>query len=165
VATATSGPTTPCPRHGTRDYAAPEVLQGYQTDFSDQFSLAVTYHVLRTGCFPFPPAPAGELPKAFSRPAADLTALPTAGEQAALARALNPVPQDRFPNCLTLTQALLKALGYKVVTEPEKPARAVKDEEPAVEPPRSSLRARLLAGTPVPNGAPGSRPGVPRPTA
>ena len=129
VATATSGPTTPCPRHGTRDYAAPEVLQGYQTDYSDQFSLAVTYHVLRTGCFPFPPAPAGELPKAFNRPTPDLTALPTVAEQTVLLKALSPVPQDRYPTCRDLTQGLLKGLGYKLLIEADRPVRVIPDDE------------------------------------
>src|SRR5207237_7373433 len=54
LATPTNGPTTPCPRSGTKECAAPEVFQGYLSDTSDQFSLAVTYHVLRTGTFPYP---------------------------------------------------------------------------------------------------------------
>src|SRR5262245_21302431 len=58
LATATHGPTTPCPRQGTRDYSGPEVYQGHLTDTSDQYSLAATYCVLRTGHFPFPPMPA-----------------------------------------------------------------------------------------------------------
>ena len=153
VATATSGPSTPCPRHGTRDYAAPEVLQGYQTDFSDQFSLAVTYHVLRTGCFPFPPSPPGDLPKAFSRPPADLTALPVA-EQPGLLRALSPVPQNRFPTCQAFAQAVLKALGFKVLTESGRPAKLVPDDETVPDAPKSALRSRLAADTP------GSRPGT-----
>ena len=39
----------------TQEYASPEVLTNKQvTDRSDQYSLAVTYHVLRTGRLPFP---------------------------------------------------------------------------------------------------------------
>lgn len=144
VATATSGPTTPCPRHGTRDYAAPEVLQGYQTDTSDQFSLAVTYHVLRTGCFPFPPAPGGDLPKSFCRTPADLTALPPA-EQPILLRALSPVPQARYPNCETLTLALLKTLGFKVVTSGR--AAVVPDDETLPDATRPGGRPRSGSGS------------------
>ncbi|HEX4608369.1 MAG TPA: serine/threonine-protein kinase [Urbifossiella sp.] len=141
VATATNGPTTPCPRHGTRDYAAPEVLQGYQTDSSDQFSLAVTYHVLRSGCFPFPPAPPGDLPKTYGRPAPDLSAVPPA-EQAILLRALSPVPQARYPNCEALTQALLKALGYKVLVEAGRPATVVPEDETLPDTVRSGAKSR-----------------------
>lgn len=111
LATATNGPNTPCPRHGTREYAAPEVFLGYLSETSDQFSLAVTYHVLRTGMFPFPPPPA-EMPKTYHRPPPDLSRL-LPGEQAVVARALNPVPQDRLPNCRELTRGILKAHGLK----------------------------------------------------
>lgn len=114
LATPTSGPITPCPRHGTREYAPAEVFQGYLTDTSDQFSLAVTYYVLRTGTFPFPPPPSGEMPKSYHRPAPDLSSLPAA-EQTALARALAPVPQDRYPSCQELTRGLLKAHSLKII--------------------------------------------------
>ncbi|MGL4419605.1 MAG: protein kinase domain-containing protein [Gemmataceae bacterium] len=57
LATPMNGPTTPTPRQGTLEYAAPEVFQGVLTEFSDQFSLAVTYYLLRTGQFPFPAPP------------------------------------------------------------------------------------------------------------
>lgn len=153
VATATNGPTTPCPRHGTRDYAAPEVLQGYQTEFSDQFSLAVTYHVLRTGCFPFAPAPPGDLPKSYHRGPADLSALAPA-EQPVIAKALAPVPQDRYPNCQALTQGILKALGYKVVTDLDRAPRVVPEDETLPEGKRSGSKSRPAT----------VRPGVNKPT-
>ncbi|MFO0800442.1 MAG: serine/threonine-protein kinase [Gemmataceae bacterium] len=165
VATATSGPTTPCPRHGTRDYAAPEVLQGYQTDYSDQFSLAVTYHVLRVGCFPYPPAPTGELPKSYARPPADLSALSPA-ERLALGRALSPVPQERYPNCEALTNQLLRSLGFKPQVEMDRPVRIVPDDETLPEGTRAGARSRALTSTPPPsltNGARSSSVINPRP--
>jgi serine/threonine protein kinase len=131
LATATHGPTTSCPRQGTRDYSAPEVYQGHLTDTSDQYSLAVTYCVLRTGHFPFPsrPAPAEAQPaKSTIQPPPDLTdALP--GEQAALGRALSTIPQARFPTCRDLMKALIKANGLKVVWTDEGTWRVVTDEE------------------------------------
>jgi serine/threonine protein kinase len=142
LATPTYGPSTPCPRHGTRDYAAPEVLQGYQSDTSDQFSLAVTYHVLRTGTFPFPPAPVGDLPKSFSRPAPDLSLL-TAAEQAVLLRALAPAAQDRFPTCQELTRGLLKAHGLKPVRGDEGGWNVIPDDETVPDGLRSRTRSRL----------------------
>ena len=128
LATPTYGPATPCPRHGTRDYAAPEVLQGYLSDTSDQFSLAVMYHVLRTGAFPFAPAPVGDLPKAFFRGPPDLSAL-SPGEQVVLARALASAPQDRYPTCLALVKGLLKASGLKYFREEDGQLRVVPDDE------------------------------------
>ena len=128
LATPTYGPATPCPRHGTRDYAAPEVLQGYLSDTSDQFSLAVTYHVLRTGAFPFPPAPTGDLPKAYLRPPPDLSAVSPA-EQTVLARALAPASQDRFRTCQDLTRGLLKANGLKPIRLEGREWQVVSDDE------------------------------------
>jgi serine/threonine protein kinase len=127
LAAATNGASTPCPRHGTRDYAPAEVFQGYLSESSDQFSLAVTYHVLRTGRFPFPSPPA-EAPKTYSRPAPNLSGL-IAAEQPILRRALSPVPQDRFANCRDLIAALLRAHGLKAIQPDSKPWRIVPDEE------------------------------------
>src|SRR3982751_6680161 len=73
LATPTYGPTTPCPRQGTREYAAPEVFCGYLSDWSDQYTLAVTYYALRTANSPFPPPPPGEAARSFVRPPADLS--------------------------------------------------------------------------------------------
>jgi serine/threonine protein kinase len=127
LATPTNGPTTPCPRAGTREYAAPEVFQGYLCDTSDQFSLAVTYHVLRTGTFPYP-LPPSELPRAYIRPAPDLSRLSVA-EQAVLIRALSPVPQDRFPSCNRLTMALIKAHGLKLHRTDDGAWKVIPDDE------------------------------------
>lgn len=135
LATPTYGPTTPCPRHGTRDYAAPEVLQGYQSDSSDQFSLAVTYHVLRTGAFPFPPSPTGDLPKGYYRSTPDLTALAPL-EQQLLTRALSPTPQDRFPTCHELMRGILKANGLKPLRGENGHWQVVPDDETIPDPPR-----------------------------
>lgn len=115
LATPTTGAKTPCHRHGTLEYVAPEVIQGYATDTSDQFSLAVTYHVLRTTTFPFPPPPAATpegLSRSFVRPAPDLSAVPMA-ERPALVRALSPIPQNRFPTCAAFVDALKTATGLK----------------------------------------------------
>jgi serine/threonine protein kinase len=126
LATPTYGPTTPCSRQGTREYAAPEVFLGYLSNTSDQFSLAVTYYVLRTGLFPFPPTPM-PLSKSYVRPLANLSAVPEA-EQPALMRALAPVPQDRFPSCRDLMTALLAAHKLKVVRKEDGSWKVVREE-------------------------------------
>jgi serine/threonine protein kinase len=151
LATATYGPTTPCPRQGTREYAAPEVFQGYLSETSDQFSLAVTYHLLRTGAFPFPPPPS-ELPKMYTRPAPDLSAMPQP-EAAVLSRALSPVPQDRFPSCQDFMRAMLRAHGLKVEKNDRDEWKVRKDSSPELP------GSKLIRSGPV-NG---SRPGLSRP--
>lgn len=86
-------------RVGTLHYAAPEVFQGIISDRTDQFSLAVTYVQLRTGRLPFPDEPQSDCKsKSYNKPAPDLRSLPPA-ERTILVRALDPVPQNRWPNC------------------------------------------------------------------
>jgi serine/threonine protein kinase len=113
LATPTSGPVTPCPRQGTAEYCPPEVFQGNLSEWSDQFSFAVTYHVLRTGTFPYPPPPPKDQLRNYHRPEPDLS-LVTPNERPVLARALSPIPQNRFPTCLDLMAALLVALELRV---------------------------------------------------
>ena len=133
LATVTSGASTPCPRHGTMEYAAPEIFAGYLTEASDQFSLAVTYHLLRTGTFPFPPPPpVGGLKKTFLRPPPDLSNLP-AHERAIVSRALAPIPTNRFPTCSEFIAAL--AAGHRA-------------NPPRVEPSRIPPQAPPLTPTP-----------------
>jgi serine/threonine protein kinase, bacterial len=109
------GPSTPCSRQGTLEYAAPEIFSGTLTETSDQFSLAVTYYLLRSGNFPFP-APPAIVPRNYSRPAPDLS-LVEKSEQSILARALSPVPQDRFASCGEMMCQLLKSLDYEIVRD------------------------------------------------
>ena len=109
-----NGSTTPCYRQGTLDYAAPEIFLGNMTDTSDQYSLAVTYHLLRTGAFPFPAPP--KIPgKNYYRPPPDLSLL-TNEEQPILARALSPAPQGRFPSCTEMMAQLLRANAMELVS-------------------------------------------------
>ena len=89
---------------GTLHYCGPEVFQGYLSDRTDQYALAVTYYQLRTGALPFRDTPAAFTPT-YVRPAPDLTGVPPA-EQAILARALAPTPQDRWPSCAEMMRHL-----------------------------------------------------------
>jgi serine/threonine protein kinase len=95
-------------RAGTLSYAAPEVFQGWLSDRTDQYSLAVTYCELRTGQLPFPKSPS-RFSKLYTRPAPDLSLL-TPGERKVLARALAPIPQDRWPTCREMMEQIAQAL-------------------------------------------------------
>lgn len=132
LSTPTHGPMTPCPRAGTLDYAAPEVFQGHLTDYSDQFSLAVTYCVLRGGGFPFPKTTTDDVRQSFHRPPPDLSPFPPM-EQVALGRALAPVPQDRYPGCREMMLAILKSQGLQVARDIEGKPRIVSDDESSVD--------------------------------
>jgi len=96
-------------RTGTLHYAAPEIFQGWLSDRSDQYALAVSYVQLRTGVLPFPDSPDHFDPK-YVRPAPDLTGIPPA-EGGILTRALAPVPQDRWPSCTELMRLLTAAIN------------------------------------------------------
>lgn len=88
-------------RAGTPDYAAPEVLLGRLSDWTDQYSLAVTYYHLRTGKLLFPSVDTLAAASRPGRPAPNLTLLPEK-ERPIIARALAVTPQERWPSCREL---------------------------------------------------------------
>ncbi len=97
-------------RAGTHNYAAPEVFQGQLSDRTDQYALAVTYCQLRGGLpFPEPPQPT---PKSYRRPAPDLSFC-TQSERPILARALAPVPQDRWRSCREMVERLSECFAER----------------------------------------------------
>lgn len=119
LASPTQGPLTPCHRQGTPEYCAPEVFMGNLTDSSDQFSLAVTYFVLRTAKFPYPPTPTDRTKlKDYRRPEPNLDGL-TPAETQVLLRGLSTVPQQRYRSCAELISALIHALGYRLYRDEE----------------------------------------------
>jgi serine/threonine protein kinase len=91
---------------GTVHFAAAEVFQGFVTDRSDQYSLAVTYCLLRGGRIPFANSPSS-FREPYVRPAPDLSML-SEPERPILARALSPHPQDRWPSCVSMIEALAR---------------------------------------------------------
>jgi serine/threonine protein kinase len=147
LATPTYGSNTPCPRQGTREYAAPEVFAGYYSDTSDQFSLAVTYHVLRTGTFPFPPPP-DQLAKNFARPVADLSLL-TEAERPPLLRALSSVPQDRWGSCREFMAAMMQAHGMNAMQDISGKWKVVKDGSGQYGSKLTKLGGRTTPSTPL----------------
>lgn len=107
LAVQTTAPMLEYRRAGTRSYCAPEVLQGWLSERSDQYSLAVTYCQLRSGQLPYPDMPS-HLPRDFVRPAPDFSVL-TPAEKTILTRGLALVPQDRWPSCSEMMQRLTAA--------------------------------------------------------
>jgi serine/threonine protein kinase len=108
LASVTSAPLKSHRRAGTLEYAAPEVFQGRLSEWTDQYALAVTYCHLRGGSLPF-----SDTPKNFTtnyvRPQPDLSMLPPA-ERMIIARALSPIPSERWPNSRELMAQLTKQL-------------------------------------------------------
>lgn len=100
-------------RVGTLSYAAPEIFQGWLSDKTDQYALAVSYCMLRGGRLPFTDTPDTFL-SGYTRPAPDLTMLSPA-ERPVIARGLAPVPQDRWPSCAEMVERLRRSVAVPEV--------------------------------------------------
>jgi len=91
-------------RAGTLAFVAPEVFQRQLSERTDQYALAISYCQLRGNRMPFTDTPA-KFVQTYVRPAPDLSMLPPE-ERPIIARALAPVPQDRWPSCMELMHRL-----------------------------------------------------------
>ncbi len=85
-------------------FAAPECLQGRISDYSDQYSLAVTWYYLRSGHLPFEGSP-GEVVQAHLFTPPDLSCF-VGNERVALAHALAKKPSERWKNCTEFVRIL-----------------------------------------------------------
>jgi hypothetical protein len=92
---------------GTVAYTAPECFKDQLTQYSDQYSLAVTYYQLRTGR-PLFRGNQAQLMYAHLEEEPDLSELP-ADEACVLARALSKEPGKRWRTCKTFVQTLICA--------------------------------------------------------
>jgi formylglycine-generating enzyme required for sulfatase activity len=107
----------------TPGYAPPEILRQQITQWSDQYSLAVSYCHLRTGKLPF----AGDLQRMLVGhllQAPNLTGMSDT-EQAVLRRALDKNPHQRWPNCLAMVDALARSASeHRTAASPRMPPSA-----------------------------------------
>ncbi|HUQ70840.1 MAG TPA: tubulin-like doman-containing protein, partial [Planctomycetaceae bacterium] len=93
----------------TPAYAAPEIFEGQPTRASDQYSLAIVYYELLTGKLPFDGTNAARLAAQHLRETPNLRHLPPE-QQSVIARALSKDPEQRFPGCKALIEALTEAV-------------------------------------------------------
>jgi hypothetical protein len=96
---------TTTPGGVTPMYAPPEAFDDRVSRYSDQYSLAVVYQEMLTGVRPFPGTTMMQLAAQHLNSPPLLTPLP-AGDRAAIARALSKTPEQRFPSCLKMVEAL-----------------------------------------------------------
>ena len=89
-------------------YAAPETFNGWASQRTDQYSLAIVYQELLTGTRPFqgPSPPQYMLQHLTKEP--DLSAF-TLGERRIVRKAMAKKPDERYENCLAFVQALRRA--------------------------------------------------------
>ncbi|MBI2385371.1 MAG: protein kinase [Elusimicrobia bacterium] len=95
---------------GTPAYMSPEQEQGIVTPSADVFALGVCAYESLTGVLPYPTG--GLMLKAqkmYRRPSETALSLKP-GVDAAIARALEPRPEDRWPSAASFVEALARAL-------------------------------------------------------
>lgn len=90
----------------TPAYAPPELFEDEISVHSDQYSLAIVYQEMLTGSLPFPGKTASQLAAQHKHGRPQLGALGDP-DRAAVARALAKQPENRFPSCRALVDALL----------------------------------------------------------
>jgi hypothetical protein len=109
-------------------YATPEAFDGRVSRYSDQYSLAIVYQEMLTGTRPFPGITLMQLAAQHTSSPPILQPLPS-GDRPPIARALAKVPEQRFPSCHKLAEALLtgrlSSVANPIVT-PELIARGKK---------------------------------------
>jgi serine/threonine protein kinase/tetratricopeptide (TPR) repeat protein len=124
----------------TPGFAAPELFDQPRrvTASSDQYSLAITYYLLRTGSLPFNRSHSHlELIPLQLKGQLDFSRL-TGPELQVIARATSLRPEERFPTCAALVDALERALpGAEEETRPYPPAQGARQEEGRDKPPVS----------------------------
>ncbi len=149
-------------------YASPEILRGSLSRHSDQYSLAIVYQQLLTGTVPFWHQNPYQLMMLHLTADPCLAPLPPK-DRPLIARALSKSPEQRFPSCLDLIQALLagqvaapcrrpglpQEAGGREGASPQGPGRPgrnsgmhrhVPASPPAEEKPTKSLRRPAAAG-------------------
>lgn len=151
---------------GTPVFMAPEIISGYQSRHSDQYSLAASYCMLRTGKPIFRGKPAEVRQQHLgAAPQFDDDILGRA-EQAVLLKALSKIPDDRFANCkqfvdelvaaTTVAQAVRVVSGAASAT----PAQPTRIGVPGAAKPAAAANSALAGGNddlsePAPSAAPG----------
>lgn len=89
----------------TPKYAAPEVLRGVVHTQSDQYSLALVYQEMLTGCFPYSGRSAQQMMMQHVTGEPDLSSL-SRSDRIHVAKALAKSPDQRFASCMAFIAAL-----------------------------------------------------------
>ena len=101
----------------TPTYSAPEIFDGRPDHRSDQYSLAIVYMELLTGCLPFSGSSTAELARKHLTAEPELDALPPA-DRPIIKRALSKNPLDRYSSCRQLIEMLQKARASTLPVAP-----------------------------------------------
>jgi len=95
---------------GTPAYMSPEQEQGVVTPSADVFALGVCAYESLTGVLPYPTGGLMLKAQKMYRKPSETTASLKPGVDAAIARALEPRPEDRWPSASSFIEALSRSL-------------------------------------------------------
>jgi len=117
---------------GTRDYMAPEQLQGRPSHSSDIYALGVIAYEMLTGRRPFNPETASQLLELQRggvkiMPCDLRPSLPQAA-QAVILKSLSFAPEDRYARANDFTEALARALTSAPITQEQSAERSARSE-------------------------------------
>jgi serine/threonine protein kinase len=118
-------------------YASPEAFDGRISRSCDQYSLAIVYQEMLTAVRPFPGKSALQLAAQHMNSPPMLEALPPS-DRPVIARALAKLPEQRFPTCREMIQALIRATGPATPVTPPPPAPALDNRTPVPRMPSSA---------------------------
>ncbi len=127
-------------------YAAPETFDGKVTRFSDQYSLAILYQELLVGQRPFNGVNVRQLILQHLQAVPNVSPLPP-GDQPHIARALSKTPNERFPTCRDLVEALRASTGKSSRDSVPAVPAAQAAPPPTVNMPPPSVVAALSSGS------------------
>ena len=156
-------------------YAAPETFEGYVSRYSDQYSLAIVFQELLTGCRPFNGANTKQLLLQHLRELPDLSSLPAA-DRPIIGRALSKNPNERWPTCAEMLKRLAAGGVAAPSNNPDRGALPLPESVPtprkaeALAPAGATLaanafhRAHGSSGFPAPTRFPAAAPRTPMPS-
>ncbi|MBL8798358.1 MAG: protein kinase [Planctomycetia bacterium] len=132
----------------TAVYAAPETFDGIVSRYCDQYNLAIVYQELLCGERPFAGTNVRQLLMQHLTAPPNLKGLPEC-DQPIIGRSLSKKPDDRYPSCMDMVQALKRAgLGLSLLKQDSKPIDAT--PPPAPKP----VAAPMPTSTTMPPAAP-----------
>lgn len=105
-------------------YAAPETFEGTISRYCDQYNLSIVYQELLTSQRPYNGTTARALLMQHMTGTPDLSSLPEC-DRPVIARALSKKPEDRYPSCTDMVQALRQAGSQAPGSEPKRLPRPV----------------------------------------
>ena len=135
----------------TPAYAAPELFDGRPGKYSDQYSLAIVYQEMLTGCRPFSGTTPAQLAAQHINGKPDISSLPSS-DQSIIAKALAKDPSCRFQSCMEMVEELANRRRSAKKTSPRRTVSRNNDETNTLklDPNKQEVVTALISGNSLP---------------